>query len=385
MTFFSVYQDHFTKYFSSAQLQTLKILLWLLTVQKQVRIERLAACFPLPILYDSRRKHIQRFLILPSLSLTLLWFPIIESIIKKEFKSGSRIIITIDRTQWKDKNVFMVAMIWKKHALPIYWHLLDKRGASNLAEQQAVIRPVLRLLKKYQLVIIGDREFHSVKLAHWLKKKGKKQNVCFAFRQKQGTNFKKGFQDYQPFSKLGLAPGIKMFLTGVSVTKEKGFGHFKVAGYWKRKYKGSQEKEPWIILTNLDNLEDVLKVYKARTGIEAMFKDCKTGGYNLEGSKANNRRLTSLVLLIANAYTATALKGKFLKKTGQAKYIARLKDKKRVERRHSDFWVGLYGSMWINAWDFCCDLVQVMMNSSPHKRQNYQRGLTAMSLIEASL
>ena len=116
-----------------------------------------------------------------------------------------------------------------------------------------------------------------------------------------------------------------------------------------------------------------------------MFKDCKTGGYNLEGSKANNRRLTSLVVLIAIAYTATALKGKFLKKTGQAKYIARLKDKKRVERRHSDFWVGLYGSMWINAWDFCCDLVQVMINSSPHKRQNYQRGLTAMSLIEASL
>ena len=92
-----------------------------------------------------------------------------------------------------------------------------------------------------------------------------------------------------------------------------------------------------------------------------------------------------MVVLIAIAYTATALKGKFLKKTGQAKYIARLKDKKRVERRHSDFWVGLYGSMWINAWDFCCDLVQVMMNSSPHKRQNYQRGLTAMYLIEASL
>ena len=101
-------------------------------------------------------------------------------------------------------------------------------------------------------------------------------------------------------------------------------------------------------------------------------QECFHGSYDLEET-----RLTYLL--------ASALKGKFLKKTGQAKYIARLKDKKRVERRHSDFWVGLYGSMWINAWDFCCDLVQVMMNSSPHKRQNYQRGLTAMSLIEASL
>ena len=33
-------------------------------------------------------------------------------------------------------------------------------------------------------------------------------------------------------------------------------------------------------------------------GIETMFKDCKTGGYNLEGSKANVQGLTNLVLLI---------------------------------------------------------------------------------------
>jgi hypothetical protein len=97
-------------------------------------------------------------------------------------------------------DVFLIAVIWKKRALPIYWQLLDKKGAINLAEQKAIIRPVLLLLKKYELVIIGDREFHSVKLADWLKKKGKKQKVFFAFRQKQGTNFKKGRSDYQAFS-----------------------------------------------------------------------------------------------------------------------------------------------------------------------------------------
>ena len=58
------------------QIQTLKILIWLLTVQKTVKIERLSACFPLPIKYESRRKHIQRFLTLSALSLPLFWFPI---------------------------------------------------------------------------------------------------------------------------------------------------------------------------------------------------------------------------------------------------------------------------------------------------------------------
>jgi len=71
------------------QVQTLKILVWLLTVQKTVKIERLAACFPLPIKYESRRKHIQRFLTLFSLSLPLFWFPIIMVIISQEFSDDS--------------------------------------------------------------------------------------------------------------------------------------------------------------------------------------------------------------------------------------------------------------------------------------------------------
>ena len=33
----------------------------------------------------------------------------------------------------------------------------------------------------------------------------------------------------------------------------------------------------------------------------AMFRDCKSGGYNLEGSQANAQRLTNLILLIADS------------------------------------------------------------------------------------
>jgi hypothetical protein len=31
--------------------------------------------------------------------------------------------------------------------------------------------------------------------------------------------------------------------------------------------------------------ETAVKIYGVRFGIEAMFRDCKTGGYNLEGSR----------------------------------------------------------------------------------------------------
>ena len=116
-------------------------------------------------------------------------------------------------------------------------------------------------------------------------------------------------QEYQKLNELGLAPGMKLFLTGVKFTKKKGFGQFSVAAYWKRKYRGKGPNEGWYILTNLKSLSEALKVYQTRSGIEAMFRDCKSGGYNLEDSKASVERLTSLVLLIALAYRSSVTLG----------------------------------------------------------------------------
>lgn len=131
-----LYRTHLSSKLSQSQLLTLEILVWLLQVHKQVKLERLATHFPIPILMESRRRHIQRFLKLTALSVPLIWFPIIEAIIKLKFNQGERIYLAIDRTQWKDKNLFLVALIMDRRAIPIYWQFLDKRGGSNLVEQQ---------------------------------------------------------------------------------------------------------------------------------------------------------------------------------------------------------------------------------------------------------
>ena len=125
----------------------------------------------------------------------------------------------------------------------------------------------------------------------------------------------------------------------------------------------------------------MIKLYKKRAGIEAMFRDYKSGGYNLEGSKANILRLTNLILLIAIAYTSACLKGKSFKNQGHQKYIARLTEAKRESRRHSDFRVGLYGYNWVIAWDFCCSTVEKLMEINRHKLNYYQQGLKVLSVI----
>ena len=98
MDFFSAHQSQIEKYLTKSQYLTLQLLIWLLQVHKDVKIERLASYLPMPILYESRRKKIQRFLVLSSLSLSLFWFPIIKFIVEKEFKLEKCLILVLDRT-----------------------------------------------------------------------------------------------------------------------------------------------------------------------------------------------------------------------------------------------------------------------------------------------
>jgi hypothetical protein len=53
----------------------------------------------------------------------------------------------MDRIQWQEHNILMIAIIIDRRAMPIYWEFLDKKGCSNLAEQQQVLRPVFELRK----------------------------------------------------------------------------------------------------------------------------------------------------------------------------------------------------------------------------------------------
>ena len=150
-----------------------------------------------------------------------------------------------------------------------------KKRASNLREQQIVLRPVIKLFKADKIVIVGDREFHSVDLAEWIDRQG----VKFVLRQKKDRNFRRRRRKFNSLSRVQIAPGQGELFSEINTTK-KGFGRFNLAVYWRRKYKNKQEKDPGYLLTNLEDLETAVKAYKQRWGIEAMFKDCKTGGYN---------------------------------------------------------------------------------------------------------
>ena len=150
----------------------------------------------------------------------------------------------------------------------------------------------------------------------------------------------------------------------------------------KRKYRQKGPKEPWYILTNLPTLKQTLAVYRCRWGIEQFFKDCKTGGYNLEDTKVNETRFLALVLLIAIAYSLATMHGQQMKQLGIEVYAGRIKEHKDKTPRQSNFSLGLYGQRWIYGMELWPDWASRLIALKSHQRLYFQRGFYALSLMQ---
>ncbi|NEO03432.1 MAG: hypothetical protein F6K50_51490 [Moorea sp. SIO3I7] len=104
-----------------------------------------------------------------------------------------------------------------------------------------------------------------------------------------------------------------------------------------------------------------------------------------EDTNLYGHRLTSLILIVAIAYSWATFKGQEIKNKGVQKYVGRVKESGRIERRHSSFYIGLYGQNWVSFMESCWDLVQELMRLNRNKLEYYLRGLRARTLILSTL
>ena len=373
------YQTHLQKQLAPAQFILLTILLNLIQSEKQVRLERLARVFPYPITTESRRRKLQRFLDLPHLTISLIWFPLITYWLLTYCRVGQTLSIAIDRSQWGRINLFMVTLIWERRAIPLYWSLLPKLGNSNFESQTTNLQIVLPLFSEYKVIVLGDREFCSVDLGNWLREKG----VSFCLRLKKNHCIETENLVWQRLDKLGIVPGTSLYCQGKRVRKTRPATGFDLACKWKRDYGGWKVDEAWFILTDLGSLPAAINAYKQRMGIEEMFRDCKTGGYDLEGTSLKGDRLINMILLMTLAYSSGIFQGIEMRKKQVQKYVSRRKEPKKRYRRRSTFGVGLDAEKWVNYLEQYSDEVEQLMKLTPNKRRFYQQGMRAATLIQS--
>jgi hypothetical protein len=274
----------------------------------------------------------------------------------------------------------MVSVIWSRRAIPLAGRLLPHIGHSNQEEQESVLSSVLTIFKDYQIVVLGDREFCSLDLATWLQAR----NVGFCLRLKKATCLEVENKIWQRLDELPIKPGVALYYQGKRIRKSRPVSGFFLAAKWKKNYHNQTTKEPWYILTNLGSLTVAIQAYKKRMGIEEMFRECKSGGYNLEGTGLRGNRLNSMILVMSLAYLKSTLQGDEINRYQGQKYVCRPKEAGRIYRRRSTFGVGLDGKNWVKNLEQYHQWAAELTSKSPHKRRFYQRGIRAETIIRST-
>jgi hypothetical protein len=177
---------------------------------------------------------------------------------------------------------------------------------------------------------------------------------------------------------------MTQFAIPIQVTQTHGFGKFNLVTRWKRTYRDSATDQIWYLLTNLEDADTALKFYRKRFRIEPMFRTYKSGGYDLEACHANTKRTSALLVLIAIAYTIALDQGRRIRARQVQRYVVRPKEIDRRVNRHTDFWIGLYGQVWLTATDSWAKWAHPLMQLKPQKCLYFLRGLHALSLIQST-
>ncbi len=124
--FHPLYQKHLENQLKDSELLFFNLMINVLQDIKEVSMEKIANALPLPILFESRRKKVQRFLSLPILQIQKIWLPLIENWLAQNFQSDEVIYLVIDRTKWERKNLIMISVVYDQRAIPIYFEFLPK-------------------------------------------------------------------------------------------------------------------------------------------------------------------------------------------------------------------------------------------------------------------
>lgn len=257
----------------------------------------------------------------------------------KHYKPNSKMIyIIFDHTTILDKFLILqFCLKVGKRAIPLwykvfYYNEIDNKNFYHVKQGLLFLHDVLKHYD-YNVTLLSDRGFKSIDLFRFIDEK-LKWKYCIRCTKDLKVKIKD-------------SPKIKK-LEDIKILKNKGENFFDVE-LTKCEYKCNlsvcrkqDKQDTWYIANNLDKAQ-AIREYKKRFEIEEMFKDFKSGGFNLEsiGSK-NIQYIKMMYLCISISYSLMISIGTFCSKNKKNKQLYSVKNiKYKKVRTYSIFRTGL--------------------------------------------
>ena len=207
---------------------------------------------------------------------------------------NTHIKLALDTSMLRDDFCMIrVCVIYMRRAFPIAWRVLKHKSASvKFEEYKEVLEQARgRLPKEIAVVFLADRGFTSKKLMKLLNEWG--WDWCIRIKGNQALRCQG--KKMRP-KMLGLKKGEAMLFNGI-IDFGKRLRKLSLSAGWSK-----YSDEPWYILSNGSASIERFLEYAQRFGIEELFRDEKSGGFNLEESGLEDvMALERLILIIAVA------------------------------------------------------------------------------------
>ena len=258
---------------------------------RDVNLMELAAALPRAAeRLDMRYQWISRLLANPLIDTDAVMAPFAREVLARAGAPACTPVLIIDQSQVNAAHqMVMVSLRVGGRALPLAWRVKKTQGAIGFAEQRAALQAVARFLPAgVRPTLMGDRFYGSPALIAWCRE----QDWGWRLRLKQ---------DLLVFEAGGETTLAECFARGEHLLREIELTEQRVRTNVSRVQEAGHP-EPWIMALSQTPSVHTAFDYGLRWGIEAMFSDFKTRGFNLEDSQITRTdRLDRLVRVLALA------------------------------------------------------------------------------------
>ncbi len=205
--------------------------------------------------------------------------------------------LCLDRTNWKlgskDINVLVLAVVTRRHRVPLMWTFLDGPGSSSTAQRIDLMQRYMRTFRATSIrYLLADREFIGAEWMYFLKE----NNIPFVIRVKKDMIVT--LEDGRRFALSSLLRRTRKkhrIRAAFELPEKQGLLWLDFAA---KKLTDGQ----WLIVAASRDGHHALKVYRERWSIECLFGDSKTRGLNMEDTGLTiHRRLSLLLAIVAIA------------------------------------------------------------------------------------
>lgn len=265
---------------------------------------------------DSRIQWLNRVLSRSYLCQDYVYHPFVQTVLKQYV--ASRLHVLMDRTTFAvhETDLVMLSFNFRKRAIPIGWTFMA-HGMSDYELQKQLIDRCYRLIpNEISVVFHGDNEFGSVDLMKYLKDLGwdfivgQSSKNCYRIYPNR---------DWQSFGTLPVTKTKPIYLEQVEVTRKHAFGLLNAFAFYKPRFGKKRRKQDIIYcVTSLPIVPTLRRVGHRRWGVECLFQDLKSSGWQIQKSDVTHpKRREGLLTVLNLCYLWTTCLGRWLCKTSQ--------------------------------------------------------------------